>query len=52
VCDADGLACGLVSTNPRNVPFYERFGFTVDGEVATPDGTATMRPMHRTARQG
>jgi GNAT superfamily N-acetyltransferase len=47
-CDADGLPCGLVSTNPRNVPFYERLGFRVRAEVATPDGAAVMRPMHRT----
>lgn len=51
VCDAEGVPCGLVSTNPRNVPFYERLGFTVDAEVTTPDGSATMRPMHRAARQ-
>jgi GNAT superfamily N-acetyltransferase len=49
-CDAESLSCGLVSTNPRNVPFYERQGFQVDAEVATPDGAAVMRPMHRTPR--
>lgn len=49
-CDEDGLACGLVSTNPRNVPFYERLGFVVDAEVSTPDRVATMRPMHREPR--
>ncbi len=47
VCDRDGVTCGLVSTNPRNVPFYERIGFVVEAEVPTPDGVATMRPMHR-----
>lgn len=47
VCDAERLPCGLVSTNPRNVPFYERHGFRVAAEVATPDGVAAMRPMHR-----
>ncbi len=46
-CDAERLPCGLVSTNPRNVSFYERLGFRVDAEVATPDGAATLRPMHR-----
>ena len=50
VCDAEGLPCGLVSTNRRNLPFYERLGFTVDAEVPTPDGAATMRPMLRPAR--
>jgi hypothetical protein len=39
-----------VSTNARNVPFYERHGFAVDAEVATPDGAATLRPMHRDPR--
>ena len=46
-CDEDGLPCGLVSSNPRNVPFYERFGFTVRAEVQNPDGSATLRPMLR-----
>jgi GNAT superfamily N-acetyltransferase len=47
VCDAEALPCGLVSTNRRNVSFYERLGFRVDAEVETPDGVAVMRPMHR-----
>jgi GNAT superfamily N-acetyltransferase len=47
VCDDEGLPCALVSTNPRNLGFYERLGFGVDAEVTTPDGTATLRPMHR-----
>jgi GNAT superfamily N-acetyltransferase len=46
-CDEDGLPCGLVSSNPRNVPFYERHGFTVTAEVPNPDGSATLRPMLR-----
>ena len=46
-CDRAQLPCVLVSTNGRNVPFYERLGFRVAAEVATPDGAATMRPMHR-----
>lgn len=47
--DDDGLPCGLVSSNPRNVSFYERVGFTVVAEVSTPDGAATIRPMRRPA---
>ena len=47
VCDAEVLPCGLVSTNPRNVSFYERLGFRVGAEVATPDGAVALRPMHR-----
>lgn len=47
--DREGLACGLVSSNPHNLSFYERLGFSVVGEVATPDGEVTLRPMHRLA---
>lgn len=46
-CDEDALPCGLVSSNPRNVTFYERCGFAVVAEVTTPDGAATLRPMLR-----
>jgi GNAT superfamily N-acetyltransferase len=46
-CDVDGVPCGLVSTNPRNVPFYERHGFAVVAEEPTPDGVATLRAMRR-----
>lgn len=46
-CDDEALPCGLVSSNPRNVSFYERCGFTVTTEVTTPDGAATLRPMLR-----
>ena len=49
ICDDEALPCGLVSTNPRNVSFYERLGFRVDAEVRTPDSQAVMRPMHRSA---
>jgi ribosomal protein S18 acetylase RimI-like enzyme len=45
--DRDGLPCGLTSTNPRNVKFYERHGFRVVAEVASPDGAVTLRPMER-----
>ena len=45
--DAERRPCGLVSTNPRNVSLYERLGFRVAAEVTTPDGAATLRPMHR-----
>lgn len=46
--DRDGLPCGLTSTNPRNVPFYERHGFRVAAEITSPDGQVTLRPMQRT----
>ena len=45
--DAAGLPAYLESTNPRNVPFYERHGFAVTGEEVLPDGprlTCMTRP--------
>jgi ribosomal protein S18 acetylase RimI-like enzyme len=47
VCDDEQRRCGLVSSNPRNVSFYERLGFRVTAEVSTPDAATTLRPMHR-----
>jgi len=49
-CDDDGMPCSLMSSNVRNVPFYERLGFTVAAEAWTPDGVTALRPMHRAAR--
>jgi hypothetical protein len=46
-CDEEGLPCGLLSSNTRRLSFYERLGFRIDAEVATPDGAVTLRPMHR-----
>jgi len=51
ICDAEERPCGLVSSNPRNVSFYERLGFEVEAEVVTPDGAAVMRPMRRSPRR-
>jgi GNAT superfamily N-acetyltransferase len=48
--DRDGFACDLISTNPRNVSFYERHGFTLLAEVATPDAAVHLRPMYRAPR--
>lgn len=49
-CDADGFSCWLVSSNIRNVAFYERQGFAVVAEVHSPDAAITLRPMKRAAR--
>lgn len=49
VVDADGLPAYLESTNPRNVPLYERFGFRVVGEIQV--GTSpVLHPMWREAQ--
>ena len=45
-CDADGVPAYLESSNPRNVPFYERLGFVAVGEIHVPTGP-TMVPMWR-----
>ena len=48
-CDANGEAAYLESSKPDNVPYYERFGFKVTGEVTLGkhnDG-ATMWMMWR-----
>ena len=50
VVDTDGLPCGLTSTGARNLPFYERLGFSVTAEVEVPGGAAALRPMVRAAR--
>lgn len=47
--DADALPCELVSTNPRNVTFYERLGFSVHAAEPSTDGTVTLRSMRRPA---
>ncbi|MFF2082478.1 GNAT family N-acetyltransferase [Nocardia sp. NPDC058176] len=36
--DAEGGTAYLESSNPDNVPYYERFGFTVTSEIRIPDG--------------
>lgn len=48
-CDADGLPAYLESSNPRNVPLYERHGFEVMG-VIQPDDFPPLYPMLRAAR--
>jgi GNAT superfamily N-acetyltransferase len=48
-CDAEGLPAYLESSNPRNVPFYERFGFVVTGSIQVPGGPA-LTPMWREPR--
>jgi len=48
-CDAEYCPAYLESSNPDNVPYYERFGFRVTGEIKVPDGP-TLWPMWREPR--
>lgn len=46
-CDREGIPAYLESSKPQNVPYYERFGFEVTGEVTIPRGGPTMPLMWR-----
>ena len=48
-CDRQGLGAYLESSNIRNVPFYERHGFTVITEIEVAPG-CIGRPMWRDPR--
>lgn len=48
-CDAQGLGAYLESSKEQNIPFYERFGFTVTGRIDLPDGPP-LWPMWRDPR--
>ncbi|TWA92024.1 GNAT family N-acetyltransferase [Bradyrhizobium stylosanthis] len=47
-CDWEGTTAYLESSNPENVPFYERHGFKVIGEIQHGD-SPSLTPMLRTA---
>jgi GNAT superfamily N-acetyltransferase len=49
-CDDDQRAAYLESSNPLNVPFYERFGFTVVGAVPLPGDSGSVTLMARSPR--
>ncbi len=49
-CDKVGAQAYLESTNEKNNPLYERFGFVVTGEESLPDGGPTIWLMKRDAR--
>jgi len=48
-CDADGAIAYLESSNPKNIPLYERYGFEVLG-VIDPEDFPPLTPMLRPAR--
>ncbi len=45
-CDAEGVLAYLESSNPRNIPFYERLGFRPQSIVQVGD-SPTITPMLR-----
>jgi ribosomal protein S18 acetylase RimI-like enzyme len=51
-CDAERMPAYLESSNERNVPFYERHGFRVIGELSVPGGGPTLWLMWRDPQDG
>jgi ribosomal protein S18 acetylase RimI-like enzyme len=49
ICDRDELPAYLESSNPRNVPFYERLGFRVQSKLQV-GSSPTLIPMLRSPR--
>lgn len=49
-CDAEHCPAYLESSKPENVPYYQRFGFTVTREVRLPGGGPPLWAMWRDAR--
>lgn len=48
-CDRDGTPAYLESSNPRNIPFYQRHGFETLGEIqvgSSPTLVPMLRPPH------
>jgi GNAT superfamily N-acetyltransferase len=50
-CDRENLPAYLESSNPRNVPFYERLGFKLLGTIQV-GSSPPIFPMLRRPRQG
>jgi GNAT superfamily N-acetyltransferase len=52
ICDRQGLAAHLESSNPRNIPFYQRHGFEVVGELRLGGDGPLISPMRRPPQRG
>ncbi|HYC00546.1 MAG TPA: GNAT family N-acetyltransferase [Candidatus Limnocylindrales bacterium] len=50
-CDREGIAAYLESSDPDNVPFYERFGFVVLDELRFPGGPRMPLMLRRPSRK-
>ncbi len=49
-CDGEGVPAHLESSKERNIPYYERHGFRVTGEIDLPKGGPRIWPMWRDPR--
>lgn len=45
-CDQEGIPAYLESSNPRNIPFYQRHGFEIIGQIQH-GSSPTLTPMLR-----
>jgi ribosomal protein S18 acetylase RimI-like enzyme len=50
ICDRDGALAYLESSNPRNVPLYQRYGFEIMGRIQF-GSSPTLVPMLRKPRR-
>lgn len=46
-CDRDRVPAYLESSKKENIPYYNRFGFDVTGEIVMPHGGPVVYPMLR-----